>query len=238
MANINQIIRRHFPTLTYAFLGFQHSERKQLIKLLNHHRIDIVFDIGANIGYYAHAIRKMGYKGKIVSFEPMKSAFDSLQYLSKGDKLWFSENIGLGDFNGSAEINVSSNSVSSSLLQPVNDFFKVAPNAEYVGKESIEIRRFDSVAGKYLSGHDNIFLKVDTQGFERCVLDGCGEYLNTIKGVQLELSIVPFYKGQSDYIDFINFLSRLRFIPQLFEPGFSDGETGQMFEFDAIFFRR
>lgn len=237
MANIKQKLKKYFPKLIYSYLGFRHSERKQLIKLLNYYHVDIVFDVGANVGYYAHAIRKMGYKGKIISFEPMKSAFQQLQYLAKGDSLWFSENIALGDFDGSSEMNISSNSVSSSLLDPANDFFNIAPNAKYIGKEKIIVHRFDSIAEKYLSGNENIYIKIDTQGFERKVLDGCGEFLNKIKGLQLELSIVPFYNGQSDYLEFIHYLKQFGFLLHLFEPGFSNDVTGQMFEFDAVFFR-
>lgn len=218
-------------------MGFRHSERKQLIKLLNYYGIDVVFDVGANVGYYAHAIRKMGYKGKIISFEPMKTAFHQLQYLAKGDSLWFSENIALGDFDGSSEINISSNSVSSSLLEPANYFFDIAPNAKYIGKEKITVHRFDSIADKYLTGNENIFIKIDTQGFERKVLEGCGDYLSKIKGLQLELSIVPFYSSQLDYLEFISYLKQFGFMLHLFEPGFSSDSSGQMFEFDAIFFR-
>ncbi len=56
-------------------------------RLLEYHQIELIFDVGANCGQYASFLRDSGYQGKIVSFEPLSTAYSQLLTLSKKDKL-------------------------------------------------------------------------------------------------------------------------------------------------------
>ncbi len=58
------------------------------VALLSNHGINVIFDVGANIGQYAMRTRALGYKGKIVSFEPVSSVFSKLSKNAKNDPLW------------------------------------------------------------------------------------------------------------------------------------------------------
>ena len=44
-------------------------------RLLEYRRIELIFDVGANCGQYASFLRDCGYRVKIVSFEPLSSAY-------------------------------------------------------------------------------------------------------------------------------------------------------------------
>ena len=46
--------------------------------MLESHKVSLVFDVGANIGHYADALRNNGYRGNIVSFEPSSAAHADL----------------------------------------------------------------------------------------------------------------------------------------------------------------
>src|SRR5438874_74602 len=66
----------------------QSSSEAAIAKMLTHHRIDTVMDIGANEGQYARLLREAGYTGRIISFEPLTRAHEQLLRASACDPLW------------------------------------------------------------------------------------------------------------------------------------------------------
>ena len=60
----------------------------QVVQLLRHHGITRVLDVGANEGGYATELRRFGYAGRIVSFEPVSESFRLLQSHARKDHLW------------------------------------------------------------------------------------------------------------------------------------------------------
>jgi FkbM family methyltransferase len=205
--------------------------------LLERNRIDLVFDVGANVGQYAASLREGGYRGRIVSFEPLTSAFSQLKMNAKADPLWEVVNSGMGDRDERATINIAGNSQSSSLLDMLPAHVKSAPVSAYVGKEEITVSRLDSVFSKYRRPGDRTFLKLDAQGYERKILDGASLSLPDILGIQLEMSIEPLYSNEMPYLEMLTFLAGLGFTLVSVEPGFGDPVTGRMLQMDGIFFR-
>ena len=93
------------------------SDDARMMRMLSYHNIDLVFDVGANIGQYAEYLRYLGYSGRIVSFEPLSSAYSRLITTAKKDSLWeVAPCAALGSRDGEIKINVAGNSVSSSAL--------------------------------------------------------------------------------------------------------------------------
>ena len=82
--------------------------------------INVVLDVGANVGQYGTGLRNVGYTGRIVSFEPLSTEFKQLSAKATADGAWQSLNFALGDVDGSSEINVSSEytQVSSNPVRP------------------------------------------------------------------------------------------------------------------------
>lgn len=91
-------------------------------KLFELNNVDLVLDVGANTGQFARHAREAGYIGRIISFEPLPDAHAELQRWSESDSLWMvAPRMAIGNHDGEAHINVSRNSVSSSI--PANARF-------------------------------------------------------------------------------------------------------------------
>lgn len=213
------------------------ADLKRRMKIISAYQIDTLFDIGANVGRYALIMRKAGYSGKIISFEPMSAAFEQLKNNSKNDKNWIINHYGLGNENTETEINISNNSYSSSILNIMPSHVESAPNSRYVAKEEIQLKTFDSVFNSFYEKGSRIMMKIDTQGFEKQVLEGAENSLKNIDILQLEMSLVPLYENEMLYLDMIHYLSSKGFHLYSLESGFSNPKTGQLLQADGIFVR-
>ena len=155
--------------------------------LLDAGRVDTVLDVGANRGQFGGELRTaVGYQGRIVSFEPLAGAFTQLREKAARFPGWETHNYALGDAPGQAEINVADNSHSSSILDILPAHLKSAPDSRYIGRETITIKTLDSVFSEVCANSRNIYLKIDTQGFESKVLKGAENSLPRIRTVQME----------------------------------------------------
>lgn len=54
------------------------DDSSQVIAAMKKVNINVIFDIGANVGQFSSEIRRKGYTGKIISFEPLISAREIL----------------------------------------------------------------------------------------------------------------------------------------------------------------
>lgn len=210
----------------------------QLIKALEHFSIDLVFDIGANIGQFAQNLRSFGYKGTIVSFEPLSAAHLALLRAAKRDQQWLIHpRTAIGDHDGNIDINIAGNSVSSSVLPMLDDHATAEVGSAYVAMEQAPIARLDTVSSHYLQDKHRCFVKIDVQGYEWQVLDGATETLNRAQGVLCELSLVPLYAGQHLWQEVMERLDAQGFTLWAIQPGFTDPRDGRTLQVDGIFFR-
>ena len=84
VASIKHLIRTvtHYDVIRFDpsfHAGARHA------RLLRSKAINLIFDVGANAGQYAQEVRREGYGGNIVSFEPLPEAFSTLARLSARD---------------------------------------------------------------------------------------------------------------------------------------------------------
>jgi FkbM family methyltransferase len=204
--------------------------------LFARHEIDCVVDVGANGGQYGSFLRRIGYRGRIVSFEPIASAFAALRAASSDDDAWEARNSALGEAEGSATINVSEDSESSSILDMLPSHLSAHPTSRYVRTETVPVTTLASVLAGLPSARGT-FVKIDTQGYERHVILGAGHALKGVAGVQLEMSLVPLYAGEWLMPEMINFMKERGFVLMSLEPGTCHPQTGQLLQTDGLFFR-
>lgn len=217
-------------------LALQRHAAWRLQAALAANRIDLVLDVGAARGGFAQEIRDFGYRGRIVSFEPIAAAYAELQAASAGDPDWTCLNTALGSAAGRQAINIASNSDSSSLLPMAPEHRSAAPHVGYVGQEEITVSRLDDVAPEHLTPGSRPFLKIDTQGFEGEVLAGGARTLEACVGLQLELSFVPLYSGGMLVDEAISFAYDHGFQMVAVSQGFTSPQ-GAMLQADGVFVR-
>lgn len=215
------------------------TDDAQFIAMLAAHRVNLILDVGANKGQFGRLLRDAGYKGRIVSFEPLAAARKGLALASEKDSLWeVAPQAAIGSEAGEIEIHVAGNSESSSVLNMLDLHAAAAPESVYVGSERVPLRRLDDLAQGYLQQDSVLFVKIDTQGYEDRVLKGAPNILARAIGLQLELSLVPLYEGQRLYDEMIDELKALNFELWGVTPTFVDPKSGRLLQIDATFFRR
>jgi FkbM family methyltransferase len=216
------------------------SDMARMGSLLLHHEISLVLDVGANIGQYGKYLREAGYSGRIVSFEPLSNAYAVLKKAGEKDPLWeIAPRAAVGNMDGEIMINVANNSVSSSILPMLDSHRRAAPESTYIGSESVKLYKLDTIVPQFINDTcKSIFLKMDVQGFELQVLEGASGILPRIKGLQLEVSLVPLYEGEPTLTEILEKLDQLNYELYAVIPGFTDMNSGRLLQLDCIFFRK
>lgn len=198
--------------------------------------IDTVLDVGANRGQYGKYLREIiGYKGRIISFEPLSSAHGELTKTTMADSSWTARKHALGNKNEKTEINIAGNSYSSSILEMLPSHVKAAPESKYIGKEQIEVITLDSIFEGICSKEQNILLKIDTQGYERFVIEGARNSLPFIDTIQLEMSLIPLYQDELLFDEMYRVLYQRGYRIVSIGPEFFDDETGQVLQVNSLF---
>jgi len=234
-ARIRQILRRSGFDLVHYTPSLHYLARRE--RLIQFYEIDLVLDVGANRGQFGKEMRGLGYHGKIVSFEPVSSAYDILISVAKNDPSWETHHLALGDEDRISTINVSGNSYSSSLLGMLPSHSGFEPDSAYVSEEAVKVTTLDSfVSAGGVLGHSN-YLKIDTQGYEGKVLAGAKNALRLIDTVQVEMSLVPLYEGAAIYSEIHRGLLGLGFRIVSIEPVFADAKSGELLQLDGIYHR-
>jgi len=202
--------------------------------LINQRGVELVVDVGANTGQFGQSLRAVGYKGEIVSFEPMQVAFAELETNSGDDARWQVRKLALGGTAGELEINIAANSYSSSLLPMEQAHLDAAPESAIVGTETVKVSTLDR---EFASETRKSLLKIDTQGYEGEVLDGLGAFEPCVDAIAIELSFVELYSGQPLYAQMFERLTAMGFEPWWIQPEFIDPTTRRMLQVNGVFVR-
>ena len=137
-----------------------------------HHKIkypslNILFDVGANVGQTFNWFRHHQPKAKIYSFEPVQATFTQLQKRAAGDNNCVLENKALGDEPGEKKIKLFE--ADMAVLNSLRD--DAMNNQANASEELITIDTLDHYCSTNKINKIDL-LKIDTEGFELNVLKG------------------------------------------------------------------
>lgn len=224
-----------FDIVRYTKQNFPSLKRLSIIQSRG---INLVFDVGASEGHYALDLRKMGYEGRTISFEPLSSSFKILQKKAETDPLWSCENLAIGNYDGDTEINVAGRITSSSLLPILPLHTNTCPESAYKSKEKVIVAKIDSLMDRLIKPSDELLLKADVQGYEKQVLQGAEKAMNYVWAVELELSFLPLYDGAPLAYEMLDYIKSMNFFPVSFNSVLVDPTTDQLLQVDGLFVRR
>ena len=225
-----------FHKAGFDFRRFPTPNFRALLKYLKDNNVNHCFDVGANTGQFAKILWSAGFKGTIYSFEPQLQPFKTLHKKAGRHSQWKTFNIGLGDSDGTAMINISKNSVSSSILGINKLSVEVVPETEYISKEEIKVNRLDTLLNE-INFNKRFFLKIDAQGFEWKILQGAEGCFDNIYALELESSYVSLYKEERLFDEMKTFIESKGFYLCSLESGFSDPRNGRLLQVEMIFLR-
>jgi FkbM family methyltransferase len=196
--------------------GFEIKQVKPTLEdFLRSRSVDLVLDVGANIGQFGQMLRLNGYAGDILSFEPIPEIHATLEKTAARDPRWQTRRVGVGAAPGSLSINIADKNCYSSFKSTAQDGLAFDEGSRTVRTEQVPIVRLDEIVDPARA--ERTFLKIDTQGFEREVLEGGSELLKSCAGVQLELPILHLYADVWSIDEAIRFMTERGFAISLLE---------------------
>lgn len=176
----------------------------------------VIFDIGANRGQSISKFKKYFDEPLIHAFEPHPEEFARLSKLFENDKKIILQQQAVGSKPGKLLFNINANSAHSSFNQLTAGTEWIRRRSEEMGlsdqkytieRTEVEVTTVDEYCKRV--GLERIdFLKVDTQGFEREVLEGAKVMLSkaAIEVVQVEMIFSNVYEKVNNITDIEAFL--------------------------------
>lgn len=138
------------------------------IKRLVERDMVTIFDVGANVGQTALALRSNFPKASIYCFEPFSKSYQALVSNLATDKQSKLYQLALGAEPGSSKISITEDSVANSLLH--------FGNGSYSQYEDVEVETVDRIMDKEKLSQIDL-LKTDAEGYDLEVLKGAREAL-------------------------------------------------------------
>jgi FkbM family methyltransferase len=179
-----------------------HRDLRALHPELNPSDPLVIVDVGAAGGLQAHweelLLSDVGESLDVYLFEPGKVQANSLSVdYAQYDNVKILEDALAGE-DCKSDIYLTRFPDCASALVPNMEFLKsfdVSPCFEIVSVESIQFTPLSRLIEDGAVAPPD-FIKIDVQGFEYEVLKGCGPYLSSCLGVELESHFYPVYKNQ------------------------------------------
>ena len=228
---MNRLVRAAYRRLGILQVGRRRV--RDLMDFIEDRGITLVIDVGANVGQFGAWLRQNGYRGKILSFEPGRADFAILKRKAEADGNWEAFYCGLGAESGTAVLHVSKLSVCSSFLELSAAALLHDERMAVDHTEEIAVRTLDEIE---IPAAEKVLLKIDTQGYERQVLEGGRQSLGRMAGIVMELPVIRTYEGVWKFHEALEFMAEAGFVPaQIQSVGFHTVDKVAAVEFDCLF---
>lgn len=195
-----------------------------------------VLDVGANRGQFSVAVLELMRPEVVHAFEPLPAAAARLRQLGTRYPALVVHQTAVGAAKGDAQIRVSEQTQSSSLLQMLPRHLDAFPESRVRATVEVKVHALDEMFVPADLRRPTL-LKVDTQGFERAVILGSSTLLSAVDYVVLELSFTELYQGEMLFTEGVRLLAASGFAFARPVGALRDPRTREYLQMDALFVR-
>ncbi|WP_316759895.1 FkbM family methyltransferase [Pedobacter aquatilis] len=194
--------------LPAKFLSIGEIDSLELIELIANDITEhqVIFDIGANIGTWTLLAKSFLPNARVYAFEPLEKHIVEFETNCSGTENVFIQKYCVGNENKTDQLNVSSFSDSSSLLDATPLEFQTY----HIKKEKevqVQVRKLSTLINQDELPVPDI-LKLDIQGYELEALKGLENYIHQVRYIICEVSFKEYYKGQPLFNDVVSYLAK------------------------------
>jgi FkbM family methyltransferase len=164
--------------------------------------------VGAYVGEFAALIQRVFPTARVWCFEPFVASCEGIRTRFAGVDRVTVENIGLSDWNGTAELIVGDDRSTNSIVSPVvkNGAFETASL-----RVPVQLKTLSTSAKEILGGNPHMsILKIDTEGNDLAVLRGGEDLLRRglIEAIHVELMFIEHFKGAAGFVEICAYLQQ------------------------------
>lgn len=170
--------KKIFYDSKYGLAGYQRincSHRKLIKDVANIENVQVILDVGANVGFFSMLCRELYPDSKIYAFEPVPKTFTCLKKNFKDDRSIVVNNVAILDSVGKAKMDFEDQN-------PAGASIKVD------GAVEVSVNTLDSYCDNNKIKYIDI-LKIDVETSETFVLQGAQKILSITKYIYIEILI-------------------------------------------------
>lgn len=175
--------------------------------------ISLAIDVGGNLGQWALEARETT-NAKIVTFEPDPRCSSRLVSLSALDRNWEIVESAAGNVDSTETLQLFSVEHGYSSLKNVTKAGEIFSGEIKEGMETAHVKvvRLDSYFHALQSVSENVWLKIDVQGFELEVLQGAEGILPKITAIEIEIPMIQLYEESERISTIMKFMEDKGFV--------------------------
>lgn len=184
-----------------------------------------IIDVGANEGQFLFMAKYCWPHAQIDCFEPDPNPFKCLERKYRRYQNVYFFNYALGSQSGELPLILGATSAQNSFL--------VEHGKSTNGEISVPVKTLNEIySEKDLS---NTLLKIDTQGYEKQILEGGSEILDKLRFILLEVSLADLFDSGSKLDEIWFFLRQRGYVYNRVIDQYKDPKTDQIVQMDIVF---
>lgn len=222
-----------FP-LTRA-VPFGKSAWYDVQRILGTRHVDVIFDVGANIGQTTRVLCKYFRESKVYCFEPASEPYVALATLTRAWPNVTASRLALGREAGAAEMFVASGSESEQNTFVVDRERRI----KFTGREIVQVETVDRFCKVHNIERIDI-LKADVQGWEINLLEGASGIIGkeNVNFLFLEVSFMPESRDMVPFIEIHPYVTDRGFVLSGMYDFFRWGNKSEIYFANALYVHR